>query len=386
MDAKQALLSLGLRGVFASGLCGLLERRAPAQGGILSFHRVNEGRADELAPPSLSVTPANFRGIVQGLIRRGYQFLSMTELVQRLGDAGPFDGKFVCLTFDDGFADNYLNAFPICREFGVPMTVYLVSGFVNRQFPMWSFGLEAVIVRNRSIELKWANMPLRLSAATRAEKRQAYAVIASRFVTASPGEIRECCRDLGARYGVDFMAFTDSHALDTGMIREMHASGLVEFGAHGVHHAYLSRLDDGSLRHEIWQCKQECEAIVGAEICHFAYPYGDRHSAGVREAALCRELGFKSAVTTECNTLSLSDRQRLWSLPRLTYNGAYQDAPLLDLLLSGTLPLLRSLRQEPIRTVLRSFRPKRPSGVANDGPGKRPDVRSREGNYSAAES
>src|SRR5512135_3124385 len=109
MDAKHALLSLALHGAFASGLPALLGTRAAARGGILSFHRINEGCADDLAPSSLSVTPANFRAIIKKLIRRGYRFLSMTELVRRLKDSASFPDKFVCLTFDDGFADNYLN-------------------------------------------------------------------------------------------------------------------------------------------------------------------------------------------------------------------------------------------------------------------------------------
>jgi len=46
-------------------------------------------------------------------------------------------------------------------------------------------------------------------------------------------------------------------------------------------------------------------------------------------------------VTTESNTIFASDRHRLLALPRLTYNGKYQNTPLLELLLSGTLPWLR---------------------------------------------
>jgi hypothetical protein len=45
---------------------------------------------------------------------------------------------------------------------------------------------------------------------------------------------------LGDRYGIDFMALSDRNALTAAMIAEMHASGLVEFGGHSAHHAYLS--------------------------------------------------------------------------------------------------------------------------------------------------
>ena len=50
---------------------------------------------------------------------------------------------------------------------------------------------------------------------------------------------------------------------------------------------------------------------------------------------------MKTAVTTDSNTIFASDHDRLLALPRLSYNGRFQDTPLLDLLLSGALPRLR---------------------------------------------
>jgi peptidoglycan/xylan/chitin deacetylase (PgdA/CDA1 family) len=311
------------------------------QGGILSFHRIHHPKPHEFGSLPLSVAPDNFRRVVQTLIARDYCFLTMSALAERLRNPQPPPGKFVCLTFDDGFVDNYTEAFAICRELSVPMTVYLVSGFVRREFPMWGLGLEEAIVANDALEFTWEGKELKLDARTIRQKRQVYSAIASRFVLAPPGDIRQACTELGDRYGIDFMALSDRNALSGKMIVEMQASGLVEFGAHSAHHAYLGRLEDGEARCEITQSKRDCETLIGAEIRHFAYPYGDTESAGPREAAICREVGFHTAVTTESNTIFASDRDRLLSLPRLTYNGYFQNTPLLDLLLSGTLPRLR---------------------------------------------
>jgi peptidoglycan/xylan/chitin deacetylase (PgdA/CDA1 family) len=353
----------------ASALPWLMAGRCAGEGGILSFHRIHRPQRDALVPPALSVAPENFRRIIETLIARGYAFLSMSAVVERLrqGESRPRQ-KFVCVTFDDGFADNYSEAFPICREFGVPMTVYLVSSFVRREFPMWGFGLEAVIAGNDAIDFAWEGSELRLPAATPRQKQQAYSAIASRFVSARPAVIGKACAELGLRYGVDFMALSDRHALALPMIAEMQASGLVEFGAHGVHHAHIGGLDDGAARWEIAQAKRDCEAVLGEEVRHFAFPYGDSYAAGAREALFCRELGFDSAVTTESNTIFPSDRDRPFSLPRLTYNGKYQNTPLLDLLLSGTLPLMRrglSLRSS--RTASNGSVPDPRSGAASAG-------------------
>ena len=79
----------------------------------------------------------------------------MSALVERLRTGNFCDGKVVCLTFDDGFMDTYTNAFAICREFGVPMTIYLVSSFIRNEFPAWSFALERIIATQSKIDLPW---------------------------------------------------------------------------------------------------------------------------------------------------------------------------------------------------------------------------------------
>ena len=368
-DIRKSLYRSGLWFLAASGLPRVMAWRNAGQGGILSFHRVYHPKPHEFGSRSLSITPKNFRRIVQRLVEWRYDFLTMSALADRLQTPEMAQGKFVCLTFDDGFVDNYSEAYAICRQFGVPMTVYLVSGFVRREFPMWSFGLEEALAGSDMLEFTWEGKEVRLDARTMAQKQQAYLAAASLFAVAQPQQIEHACAELGARYGVDFMALTDRNALTPTMIAEMHASGLVEFGAHGVRHAYLSRLEDSDARWEIMQGKRDCEALLGAEIRHFAYPYGDKESTGSREIGFCREAGFHTAVTTESNTIFASDRNRLLALPRLTYNGYFQNTPLLDLLLSGTLPKLRRrLAARPMQLSVRNSPPMPRSGAATGAP------------------
>jgi O-antigen/teichoic acid export membrane protein/peptidoglycan/xylan/chitin deacetylase (PgdA/CDA1 family) len=370
---KQNLYRSGLWFLAASGLPRVMARHNAGRGAILSFHRLYLPKSYEFGSQSLSIAPKNFRRLVQTLQERGYDFLTMSALADRLRTGELAQRKFVCLTFDDGFVDNYREAYAICREFGVPMTVYLVSGFVRREFPMWSFGLEKALAANDALTFTWKGKEVRLDTRTMRQKRQAYLTVASLFVVAEHRSIKHVCTELSARYGIDFMALSDQNALTPEMIREMHASGLVEFGAHSVHHAYLSRIKGSDARWEIMQCKRDCEALLDTEIRHFAYPYGDGESFGSREIEFCRELGFSTAVTTESNTIFASDRDRPLALPRLTYSGTFQDTPLLDLLLSGTLPRLRrGLRAWPMLAPVRNSLPTPLSVAASGGPEKLP--------------
>jgi peptidoglycan/xylan/chitin deacetylase (PgdA/CDA1 family) len=370
---KQNIYCSGLRLLAASGLPRVMARHSAGQGAILSFHRLYLPKPHEFGSQSLSISPKNFRRLVQTLQERGYDFLTMSALAERLRTGEPAQRKFVCLTFDDGFVDNYNEAYAICREFDVPMTVYLVSAFVRREFPMWGLGLEKTLAATDVLAFTWEGKEIRLDARTMWHKRQAYLTVAALFVQAQPHTIKRLCAELGARYGIDFMALSDQNALTPLMIREMHASGLVEFGVHSVNHPYLTRLEGRDARWEIMQGKRDCETLLGTEIRHFAYPYGDEGSFGPREIEFCRQLGFSTAVTTESNTIFASDRDRLLALPRLTYSGTFQDTPLLDLLLSGTLPRLRrGLRARQMSAPVRNSLPTPLSAAATAGPEKLP--------------
>lgn len=79
-------------------------------------------------------------------------------------------------------------------------------------------------------------------------------------------------------------------------IRELAASGLVEFGVHTKNHPKLSQIEEAQAKEEIVGSKKELERILGAPVASFAYPYGD-YDANARQVA--QEAGFSAAVTVK---------------------------------------------------------------------------------------
>jgi len=86
---------------------------------ILMYHSINDDVASN--HPDLVVTPANFRDQLNYLKQRGYQFLTMSELISGDYDSAPR----VALTFDDGFQDNYTVMFPLLVELQAKATIFL---------------------------------------------------------------------------------------------------------------------------------------------------------------------------------------------------------------------------------------------------------------------
>ena len=84
---------------------------------ILCYHRVNDEKTDYLSVPS-----ARFREQMKFLRTEGYKSIGLGELL-----SGSTNGKNVVITFDDGYLDNYENAFPIMREYGFSGTIFCIG-------------------------------------------------------------------------------------------------------------------------------------------------------------------------------------------------------------------------------------------------------------------
>jgi peptidoglycan/xylan/chitin deacetylase (PgdA/CDA1 family) len=109
----------------------------------------------------------------------------------------------------------------------------------------------------------------------------------------------------------------------------------VTIGAHTVNHVRLAKVSEDEARREMRMSASVIEAALGKRPRHLSYPVGDRTSAGPREFAIARELGFATAVTTRPGVLFPEHREHLTALPRISLNGEYQKPRYVRVLVSG---------------------------------------------------
>ena len=107
----------------------------PVLGQILMLHRVVEQRVKGKSR-ELEVTSNFLEHTIDDYLRQGYRFVSIDEACDII-TAGRSKQPFVCLTFDDGYHDNYTIALPLLKRLGIPFAVYVTTGFVDNKQPMW---------------------------------------------------------------------------------------------------------------------------------------------------------------------------------------------------------------------------------------------------------
>lgn len=110
-------------------LGGNRQRKIP----ILMYHSVGIVEQSGRGPYyQTSVSPENFCFQMAFLHLRGYRTCTLHEAIACLDKpTSETDDKVVVITFDDGFADFYTEAFPILHRFGLTATMFLPTGYIG---------------------------------------------------------------------------------------------------------------------------------------------------------------------------------------------------------------------------------------------------------------
>ncbi|MBU1148341.1 MAG: polysaccharide deacetylase family protein [Candidatus Omnitrophica bacterium] len=101
---------------------------------ILMYHRFGYENN------TLYVAPENFSRQMAYIKDKGYDVISLDELVGGIKNNRKFKHKTVVITTDDGYKDNYTYAYPILRKYNLPATMFIIANFIDNKedYMTWS--------------------------------------------------------------------------------------------------------------------------------------------------------------------------------------------------------------------------------------------------------
>src|SRR5437762_8940555 len=89
---------------------------------VLVYHSISTPREPMLG--DIDISPARFA--------QQLKWLSRSKRVVRLEETlTRSNSRTLAITFDDGYRDNLTTALPLLEKFNLPMTLFVVAGFVN---------------------------------------------------------------------------------------------------------------------------------------------------------------------------------------------------------------------------------------------------------------
>lgn len=270
--------------VVLCGLAGLGKRMLAGEGAVLAFHglRVDDAAAG-VGDAGLHLRISIFKSLCEHLAR-DYQVMKLGEMAEILEAGGKLPQRAVALTFDDGYASNYELGYPVLQELGLPATVFLATGFLDGDAPLW-----------------FQQVDLALGRGGRMQGESDLGVVLRRLKGLPDEVLREEVRALVESVGGLPMGEAELPAvmrpMTWGQAREMLGSGLIDLGGHTHTHPVLARCGVEKQRWELEMCRERMRAELGVVPRLFAFPNGGAGDCTEETLRLLKETGFVAAWT-----------------------------------------------------------------------------------------
>ena len=281
---------------------------------VLMYHRIIEKiKSGKFMQGGMYVEPETFRKQILYL-KDNFNVISLDKIQSFHHPEHQNDGKkpFCVLTFDDGWKDFYVNAFPVLTAHNVSATVFLPTDFIGTAKRFWTDRLADIVYKmddigivdrgidrssskiGKKIECIEGTVEFKLEEAIKALK-----ALPDEEIEAILDEMKERWEVEEGAHAASFLSWEEA--------REMHNFGIICFGSHTKSHRILTTISEDAVREELTRSKNKLlkERIVGSSFIPFAYPNGNYND---RIASLVEEAGYHLALTTESGWNRVMDR------------------------------------------------------------------------------
>lgn len=307
--AKQIGKPLITSALFSSGYYRARVRRLRSRALILAYHRVRGTDAQNGDVWSngfeLGMSAARFEEQMR-FIREEMHPVPLAELAERIRANEPLPPRAIAVTFDDGYRDNYLHAFPILARYHIPATIFVATGMVETGRMYWWDQVFAMVreTKESALDLRALPYPDHWSAdghravmplGSQQEKDEASEAVGERMRWLPPARLPETLTALRAALCVsDPEPLGSSLLLTWKQIREMHDRGIA-IDAHTHSHRNLGLLSDAEVEEELRTSKAILEQRLDASIAGLAYPWGLPGTYTESVKRIARQVGFRYA-------------------------------------------------------------------------------------------
>ena len=257
---------------------------------ILIYHRVLSATD---AFNTWDATASEFE-LQMRVLSEHFSPLPLTEAVERL-TARSLPARAVCVTFDDGYADNAEVALPILLKCSVPATFFIATGYLDGG-RMWNDTVIEAIRTLTAPVLDLTRWGLGTFVLDTVDARRAAVAVILPALKHLPGPEREArAAHLGELAGI---ASQSKLMMREEQVRDLHNAGMA-IGAHTVTHPILRNTAPDIARREIVDSGRRLAEIVRQPTRLFAYPNGKPGvDYGPEHVRIVRDAGYAAAVST----------------------------------------------------------------------------------------
>lgn len=258
------------------------------------------------------------------VIRTNFKIVTLKKGLELLERDRP-RGLCVAITFDDGYMDNYINAYPLLKKYNIPATIFLTTDCIGKDYFFWwdnvFYILSSLDTKRVSVSFGKKRFCFRLMNPDDI-RRAANAI--NNFLRQYRYEDIKCfLNELEGRFPIE-RPLTPKRMLGWDEIKTM-AKDIIEFGSHTKTHRNLSLMSDEEVLEELIDSKCQIEKNTGLKAAGLSYPFGIFDD---RVKYLAKKAGFEFARST-LKGVNQRDTDR-FSLASLGAGGVSSEAFLMN--------------------------------------------------------
>ena len=282
-------------------------------GTIFMLHRVNNFEKNIIFPnENLKVSPQFLDKFIRNLKSNGFDIISIEQLCKKLLLKKKLK-KQIVFTLDDGYLDNYVNAYPIFKKHNVPFTIYLSTGFIERNTNVWWHDIEDIISVNDNINFD----DYIIKCKTSEEKLNAFFILRKKILNLDKKNYHDKMINFLNYYKIHSKKNTSKLFMNWENIIKLSNDNLVTIGSHTKNHYALNKLSEKEIIDEVIGANILIEKKINKKVNHFAFPYGTRNEVGKNEIEILKNLRFNSVVTTRNGNIYNDHVNYTSCLPRI---------------------------------------------------------------------
>lgn len=288
-----AIVGVGLEKIF-SALCKNNKL-------ILVYHGVVERPQHQISVGPIST--AQFRQHL-AYFSRNFNVVSMAEIFKMYRENYSPKRKTIAITFDDGYENNYINAYPLLKQYNFPATMFVISGCVeNDNMVTWYDYIDFV---KQEIDVSKLKLSENVSNVSGLKN-----YIKTLNITDRNKLFADIEKQVGFNSRLNKVSREHWKLMNRQQLQDLVNSELIEVGAHTHNHPNLGEIALQDAEYEVTKSKRVLEDAIQKNVSSIAFPDGSYNDAVKK---ICVKAGYTNLLAV--NYRSPSDVADKTILPR----------------------------------------------------------------------
>lgn len=271
-----------------------------SNGIILILHSISKSLNSH--QEGLTILPEKLKQILIEFKSLDYHFIGINDVETYLNT----NKKFIVITLDDGYKDNYHAFYNVFKPLNIPITIYINDAFIEQQNYPWWITLSEAYANNKTECIRiLETFNIQVS------DNNSYYDIRNQVIQFNLLELNKLqiqLKGLTKQKPNLFLTKED--------INNLLDEPLVTFGNHSSNHLNFNTLSNQEIYNEIYSTQQYFEKHFNSRLEHFSVPFGTKAECSKEKALFLETLGFKTVVSGRTGGLRKYHRNNLQFLPR----------------------------------------------------------------------